>query len=88
MNIIVFEGADEVLVVSAAKVNVFIRLWFLEGQRNLDEYDVELVDANEGFAITQRIKLEDETRIPDFDVTELMPHNLRRELIDAELLTV
>ena len=88
MNCIVFEGADEVLVVSAAKVNDFIQLWFLEGKRNLDEYDVELVNIDDGFSVTQSIRMEDATQeVRDFDVTELMPHALRQGLIDAELLT-
>jgi len=88
MNCIVFEGADEVLIVSAAKVNAFIQLWFLEGQRNMDEYDVSLVDIDDGFTVTQTIRMDDATiEHPDFDVTELMPHALRQGLIDAELLT-
>ena len=88
MNCIVFEGADEVLIVSAAKVNAFIQLWFLEGQRNMDEYDVELVNIDDGLALTQSIRTEAVTiEHPDFDVTELMPNALRQGLIDAKLLT-
>ena len=88
MNCIVFEGADEVLIVSAAKVNAFIQLWFLEGQRNLDEYDVELVDIDDGMSVTQSIRMGDATQPShDFDVTELMPNALRQGLIDAKLLT-
>lgn len=87
MNVVVFEGLNEILVVSAANVNAFIRLWFLEGKRNMDEYDVSLTDASEGFAITQRMSFEDGTYHPDFDVTELMPNDLRESLIAADLLT-
>lgn len=86
-NAIVFEGCDEVLVVSAAKVNAFIQLWFLEGQRNMDEYDIELVDLDDGFAVRQRIHLEDDTRDQNFDVIELLPNDLRQKLIAAKLLT-
>ncbi len=88
MNCIVFQSRDEVLIVSAAKVNAFIQLWFLEGQRNMDEYDVELVNIDDGVALTQSIRAEATTiEHPDFDVTELMPHALRQGLIDAKLLT-
>lgn len=88
MNCIVFEGADEVLIVSATKVNAFIQEWFLEGQRNMDEYDVTLADIDDGVAFTQRIRVEATTiEHPDFDVTELMPNALRQGLIDAKLLT-
>ena len=84
-NIIVFEGADEVLVVAAGNVNSFIAEWFLDAQRNLNDYDVYLADASEGFAITSGIKFTD-YKGDDFDVEELMPNELRKALIDAELL--
>lgn len=88
-NVVVFEGLNEVLVVSAAKVNAFIQLWFLEGKRNLDEYDVYLTDVDEGFAVMQRMSFEDGTcHNPDFDVTELMPADLREGLVAADLLTL
>lgn len=85
MNIIVFEGVDEVLVVAASKVNAFINDWFLQGQRNMDEYDVYLTDATKGFQIVHSMKFHDDDR-KDFDVIELMPHDLRQKLIDAKLL--
>ena len=85
-NTIVFEGADEVLVISAGNLNNFIEEWFLEGKRNLDEYDVYVTDADAGFQITTRVKFSDD-QMKDFDVTELMPNHLRAALIAAELLT-
>lgn len=86
MNCIVFEGADEVLVVSAAKVNAFIQEWFLDAQRNLDEYDIYLTDVDEGFQITTSVKFSD-NQMKAFDVTELMPNALRERLIAVDLLT-
>ncbi|KKM96013.1 hypothetical protein LCGC14_1182320 [marine sediment metagenome] len=85
-NVIVFEGVDEVILVDAGNVNAIVREWFLNGQRNMDEYDVYLMDASEGFAITHSMKVND-GRMTDFDVTELMPHDLREGLIAANLLT-
>lgn len=85
MNIIVFEGQDEVIVATAANVNAVIKDWFLEGQRCLDNYDIYLVDGK-GFSITTKVKFDDGNRV-DFDVTELMPHSLREALIKAELLS-
>lgn len=84
-NLIVFEGNDEVIITSAAKVNEAIKLWFLEGGRSLDDYEWYLVDADEGFSITTKLSLE--YTADEFDVTELMPHELRESLIAANLLT-
>ena len=84
-NTIVFEGADEVLVVSAGNLNNFIEEWFLEGERNLDEYNVYVTDADAGFQISTRVKFSDD-QMKDFDVTEMMPNHLRKAMIDAELL--
>lgn len=85
-NLIVFEGKDEAIIVSAAAVNRAIKLWFLEGGRSLDDYGWYLVDADEGFSITSRSRLEF-AKQKEFDVTELMPNELRQGLIDAKLLT-
>lgn len=85
-NAIVFEGRDEVLVVSAAKVNAFVKLYFLEGKRSLDDYDIYLNDIDRGFVVSVTPSFEDD-HMQDFDVTELMPNQLRQDLIDAELLT-
>lgn len=85
-NLIVFEGQDEIIVADAGTVNEVIKDWFLEGQRSLEEYDTYLVDASEGFTITSRgLRMDDYTR-KEFDVTELMPADLRQELIDADLM--
>ena len=85
-NTIVFEGSDEVIVVSAAKVNRAITDWFLNGGRSLDDYNIYLTDSDAGFQISTGVKFNDD-EMKDFDVTELMPHDLREKLIGADLLT-
>lgn len=85
-NLIVFEGNDEVIITSVAKVNEAIKLWFLEGKRSLDSYNWYLVDADVPFSINTKISV-DMGLIKEFDVTELMPHELRESLIKANLLT-
>ena len=85
-DIIVFEGATEVIVGAAANINKLIEDWFLNGERNLDDYDTTLIDGSEGLAISCLIHGEDggSKRI---DVTELMPNVLREALIEKGLLT-
>lgn len=83
---IVFEGVDEVLVVSSAHVNDFIKEWFLEGERSLDEYDTYLVDGNKGFSVTTRVHMNNDDR-KDYDVTDLLPNAVREALIEKGLLT-
>ncbi len=83
-NLIVFEGIEEVIIVSAATVNKTIKEWFLEGGRSLNDYEWYLIDADEPFSITTKICVDDGK---EFDVTELMPNELRENLIKAGLLT-
>ncbi len=85
MNIIVFEGHDEVIIATAVNINTVIKDWFLDGMRCLENYDIYLADGKEGFCITHKMKFDDGERV-DFDVTELMPNDLREKLIAAELL--
>ncbi len=85
-NIVIFEGANEVIVGSAASVNGIIRDWFLNGGRSLDDYDVYLVDGSEGFSLNTTF-VADGVNQTEFDVTELMPNDLRENLIRAGLLT-
>ncbi len=84
-KLVVFEGADEVIIVAAENVNTVVKQWFLEGQRSLDSYNVYLTDAAEGFSITTGVSFND-NQMKDFDVTELMSADLRKELVAAELL--
>ena len=84
-DIIVFEGRTEVIIATAANVNSIIEKWFLNGGRNLDEYNVYLADGSEGFDI--RVNIEsDGASLVDYDVTELMPQHLLQALIDADCL--
>ena len=84
-NIIIFEGANEIIVTTETNVNKTIELWFLNGLRNLDEYDVYSVGGDETAAFSTRFHSDGDGR--DYDVTELMPDVLRNALIEAELLT-
>lgn len=84
-NIIVFEGRAEVIVATTANVNNIIREWFLNGGRNLDDYNIYVADGDEGFDV--RVGLEtDSPSLVAYDVTELMPHPLLQALIDADCL--
>lgn len=83
-DIIVFEGRTEVIIATAANVNAIIREWFLNGDRNLDEYNVYLADGSKGFDIRVSIDA-DSASLVSYDVTELMPNHLREALVDAKL---
>lgn len=84
-NIIVFEGHNEIIIGDANNINDIIKEWFLEGQRNLDDYDRYLIDGREGTSFNTQITLNHS--LAQYDVTELMPNQLREDLIDAGLLT-
>lgn len=86
-DIIVFEGATEVIVADAASVNKIIEDYFLNGGRNLDEYDVSIADGHEGVTIETRISTCVMRGDHEFDVTALMPNVLREALIEKGLLT-
>lgn len=85
-DIIVFEGRTEVIIATAANVNDIVREWFLNGGRNLDEYNVYLADGSKGFDIRVGIDADSGSMV-NYDVTELMPNALREALIDTGQLT-
>ena len=84
-NIVVFEGVDEVIVATTVNINAVIKDWFLEGNRCLENYDIYLADGEGGFSVTTRLRFDDDMK-KDFDVVELMPHDLRKALIAKDLL--
>ena len=88
MKLIVFEGASETLVGDAAAVNKLIEDWFLNGERNLDEYDISTTDGGEGVMVCAKTVADtvgyEENNI---DVVALMPNVLREALIAKGLLT-
>lgn len=86
-DIIVFEGATEVIVASATSVNKIVEEFFLEGGRNMDEYDVYMADGSEGVIIETRVSACIMRGDRDYDVTALMPNVLREALIEKGLLT-
>ena len=53
---IVFESSHEVIVTTAAPIADFIREWFIEGGRLLEDYEVYEVEANQGFSFTTSIE--------------------------------
>ncbi len=88
MKIIIFAGHNETLVGDAAQVNKLVEDWFLEGERNLDEFDVSVTDGGEGVMISARthsdmVGFED----TNYDLIPLMPNVLRKALIAKGLLT-
>ncbi len=85
-DIIVFEGTTEVIVANAGNVNKIIEEFFLNGGRNLDEYDVTIADGNEGVVIETRINAYG-MKDSNYDVVDLMPNVLREALIEKGLLT-
>lgn len=85
MNVIVFEGTNEVIIASAGSLTAIVKEWFLDGKRNLDDYNVYVTDADAGFQITTSVNFSDD-QMKEFDVTELIPQHLMQELIDADLL--
>ena len=87
MDIIVFAGVDETLVGDAAKVNKLVEDWFLNGERNLDEYDVYVTDGGDGVMVQSRSHAEIVGRRDDPDITQLMPNVLREALVKKGLLT-
>ena len=86
-NVIIFEGRNEVIIVEAGNVNAIVREWFLEGKRSLDDYDVYLTDVRDGFSVVTGGVTFNDGQSNDFDVTELMPHDLREALIAGNQLT-
>ena len=88
MKIIVFAGLHETLVGDAAQVNKLIEDWFLNGERNLDEYDISITDGGEGVMISARTNPDmvgrEDTNV---DVVALMPNVMREALVAKGLLT-
>lgn len=84
-DIIVFEGRTEVIIANTSNINDIVKEWFLNGGRNLDDYNVYLANGDEGFDIRVGIDA-DSACLMDYDVTELMPQHLLQALIDADCL--
>lgn len=88
MDIIVFEGTEETIVGAASAVNKLVEDWFLNAERNLDDYDIYLVDGNQGMTVVSRTSVEAIHRSnDDFDIIDLMPNVMREALIKKGLLT-
>ncbi len=54
---IVFEGATEVIIGLKKNSKKLKQLWFDEGGRNTDDYDVYTFDLSEGLSIDARTTL-------------------------------
>ena len=84
-DMVVFTSPYEVIIVAVEHVNKVITDWFLNGGRSLDNFDVYLEDGKEGFAILNQLHLNGSQE--DFDVIDLLPKSLIKQLVDANRLT-
>lgn len=81
-KIIVFEGTDEIIVANFKSIEKIVKLWFLEGQRSLDNYDIYLVDGDEGFSFSSRVCIDTSggEDISDIGIAKLLSKRLQDKL--------
>lgn len=85
LDMIVFEGITETIIGLASNSNELIRIWFLEGERSLDEYDVFRVNSKDGFSVSSRLSVTDYDEAVSVDLDDIMTVDLQDQLIDAGL---
>ena len=79
---VMFEGENEVIVANSKSMDDIVKLWFLDGRRSLNDYDVYLLDGSKGFAFSSRIHLD--TVEEDIDLTERLSTTLQKKLLERE----
>ena len=88
-NIIVFEGRGEVIVGDPHKIGDLIQDWFIDGQRNLDDYESYMIDGAKGAGFSYRVHSQCtplDIGSKDFDILTLLPDHLRDDLIERGIL--
>lgn len=79
-KIIVIEGTDEIIIGSASAADSIISEWFVETGRSLVDFDIYLLDGDEGGLIQTRVKLASDSDAEHVDVSEVVSQELFEQL--------
>jgi len=82
MDLIVFEGCNEVIVAPSGCLTNVIQTYFVDGGRDIEEYDVYTVDGDAGVSFTAGIKRDHADCVVDVDLEQLLPVATMDELLD------
>lgn len=57
MQVIIFEGQDEIIIGLKKDGKKLKQLWFTEGARNIEWYDISTCEITNGIAISSKVDL-------------------------------
>ena len=87
MKMLILLGRDETIICPASSIETVVENWFLACDRDLDEYDVTMVDCLDGFSIKTDARIDHADKREAFDVGGALTPKTRKAMIRADLMT-